>query len=66
MCLSTAYANVRTPEAIMAKNITQITFDGEDVILTDLMDNELRVTGRLRLVDLVNGFVILDTDDTED
>jgi predicted RNA-binding protein len=47
----------------MAKNITSITFDGDEIILTDLMDEEIRVYGRLKLVDLVNGMVIIDTED---
>ncbi|MDR0446042.1 MAG: CooT family nickel-binding protein [Oscillospiraceae bacterium] len=64
MCLSTAYSRVKSPDTIMAKNITQITFDGDEIILTDLMDEELRVSGKLSLVDLVNGLVIIDTNDT--
>jgi predicted RNA-binding protein len=62
MCLSTAYARVKSPETVMAKNITSVTFDGDDIILTDLMDEEIRVEGKLILVDLVNGMVIIDTD----
>jgi predicted RNA-binding protein len=63
MCLSTAYSRVKSPETVMAKNITSITFDGDEIILTDLMDEEIRVYGRLKLVDLVNGMVIIDTED---
>jgi predicted RNA-binding protein len=47
----------------MAKNITKITFDGDEIVLTDLMDEELRVEGKLTLVDLVNGLVIIDAED---
>ncbi|MDR2420844.1 MAG: CooT family nickel-binding protein [Oscillospiraceae bacterium] len=63
MCLSTAYSSVKSPETIMARNVTKITFDGDEIILTDLMDEELRVTGRLALVDLVNGTVIIGAED---
>lgn len=61
MCLSTAYANLRSAETVMAKNVTQIEFDGDDIILTDLMGAEVRVKGALTLVDLINGVVIIDT-----
>jgi predicted RNA-binding protein len=61
MCLSTAYSNVRDPETVMAKNVTQITFDGDDIMLVDLMDNEIRVPGKLKMVDLINAYVIIDT-----
>jgi predicted RNA-binding protein len=63
MCLSTAYSRVKSPETIMAKNITKITFEDDEIVLTDLMDEELRVPGRLSLVDLVNGLVIIDAED---
>jgi predicted RNA-binding protein len=62
MCLSTAYSKVKSPDAIMARNVTKITFDGDEIILTDLMDEEFRVAGRLTLVDLVNGLVIIDAE----
>ena len=61
MCLSTAYANSRSAETVMAKNVTQIGFDGSQIVLTDLMGAEVRVTGSLSLVDLVNGVVIIST-----
>lgn len=61
MCLSTAYKNSRDSENIMAKNITQIGFDGGEIVLTDLMGAELRVSGMLSYVDLVNGVVIVNT-----
>ncbi|NLB28720.1 MAG: CooT family nickel-binding protein [Clostridiales bacterium] len=62
MCLSTAYANIRSAETVMAKNVTQLGFDGGDIILTDLMGAEVRVTGTLSFVDLVNGVVIISTE----
>lgn len=61
MCLSTAYANTRSAETVMAKNITQIAFDGDEIVLTDLMESETRIVGTLTLVDLINGVVIIDT-----
>ncbi|MDR0838348.1 MAG: CooT family nickel-binding protein [Oscillospiraceae bacterium] len=62
MCLSTAYANTKSSETVMAKNVTTITFDGDEIILTDLMDSEIRVQGRLTYIDLVNATVIIDTE----
>ncbi|MDR0915709.1 MAG: CooT family nickel-binding protein [Oscillospiraceae bacterium] len=63
MCLSTAYRDSKNADNIIAKNITRITFDGDDVVLTDLMDDDFRVTGTLKLADLVNGYVIIDTEE---
>lgn len=63
MCLSTVYAKSVTDANIMAKNVQKICFDGETIVLTDLMENDVRIDGRLRMVDLVNGVVIIDTED---
>ena len=62
MCLSTAYKGEKSPENVMAKNVTTINFDGAEIILTDLMDAETRIVGTLELVDLVNGIVIINTE----
>ncbi|MDR2502108.1 MAG: CooT family nickel-binding protein [Oscillospiraceae bacterium] len=62
MCLSTAYKNTKAPEHIMARNVTQLTLEGGCVVLLDLMENEIRVPGSLKLVDLVGGIVIIESD----
>ena len=62
MCLSTAYKNTKSPDAVMAKNITSIEFEGAEIVLIDLMGAEFRVEGSLKLVDLVNGTVIIETE----
>lgn len=61
MCLSTAYANTKSADTVMAKNVTTIGFDGGDIVLVDLMGAEVRVSGKLTHVDLVNGVVIVNT-----
>jgi len=65
MCLSTAYKDEKTSDNILMKNVVSISVDGGNVILTDLMDNEIRIDGRLLKADLVNGYVIIDTCETE-
>jgi predicted RNA-binding protein len=37
-------------------------FEEGGVILTDLLDNETRVPGAVKSIDLVNGVVIIDTE----
>jgi len=62
MCLSTAYKNVKSPETLLAKNITAITVEDGEVVLVDLMDNEIRVEGRLLRADLINGYVLIEAE----
>ena len=59
MCLSTVYKNVKTPEAILMKNVMSLECRDGMVILTDLMERTMAVEGTLEMADLVNGFVII-------
>jgi predicted RNA-binding protein len=63
MCLSTAYAKIISDETVMLRNVQRLSIDEETVILTDLLERETRVTGRLTMADLVNGIVIIDTEE---
>ena len=60
MCLSTVYKNTLTPEAIMMRNVMRIECKDGCVILTDLMDRQVAIEGRLIEANLVDGFVIVE------
>lgn len=61
MCLSTVYKNEKKAEALIMNNVMSIEVEGDTVILTDLMERTVAVTGKLRSANLVDGYVILDT-----
>ncbi len=61
MCLSTAYKNEKKPEAMVMNNVMTIACEEDTVILTDLMERTVAVTGRLESANLVEGFVIIKT-----
>jgi predicted RNA-binding protein len=50
-------------ENILLRNVQKITVDGDTLVLTDLLESEMIVKGRLVMADLVNGRVIVDTAD---
>jgi predicted RNA-binding protein len=60
MCLSTAYA---LGEGGMKKQLCEyvsgITVAGNTIVLTDLMGQEMRVTGELESVDLVKNAITI-------
>lgn len=58
MCLSTAYRNTKTPEAIFMKNVMEIQIKDGVILLTDLLGNEMAVEGTLQEANLVEGFVL--------
>ena len=59
MCLSTAYRNANTPEAIFMKNVMEIQIKDGVILLTDLLGNETAVEGTLQEANLVEGFVLI-------
>ena len=59
MCLSTVYKNSKPDEAIM-EYVSNITFDGDNVIFTDLMGEKKSFKGKLTFVDLTGGVIRID------
>ena len=59
MCLSTVYKNTMEPENVVLRNVMQIQCKDGTVILTDLMDRQVVIEGRLVEANLVDGFVVV-------
>ncbi len=62
MCLSTVYKNKKEPDCVAMRNVMSIACQDGKVILTDLMERELTIEGRLLSANLVDGYVIIETD----
>ena len=59
MCISTVYQNIALPENILLKNVRAIRVEGDDVILTNILEQETRVRGILVSADLIGGVVVI-------
>ena len=59
MCLSTVYKNKMAPETVAMRNVMRIECRDGQVILTDLMDRTLAISGQLLEANLVDGFVVV-------
>ena len=59
MCISTAYRNAALPENILLKNVRALRVEGDSVILTNILEQELTITGMLASADLINGVVVI-------
>ena len=59
MCISTAYKNAAQPENILFKNVRAFRVAGKSIILTNILEQELTITGTLEHVDLINGVVVI-------
>ena len=62
MCLSTVYKNTMEPQSVAMRNVMRIECRDGKVILTDLMERQLEIEGRLVQANLVDGFVIVETE----
>ena len=59
MCLSTVYKGEKAPQNIVMSNVQRIDLQAGQVLLTDLMDREMVIVGKLLSVDLVGGVAII-------
>ena len=59
MCLSTVYRESKGPENIVMSNVQRIDVEEDQVLLTDLMERQVVVVGKLVMVDLVGGMAIV-------
>lgn len=62
MCLSTVYKGSKEPQNIVMPNVQRIDLQDGQILLTDLMDREMVVVGKLLSVDLVGGTAIVQED----
>lgn len=60
MCLSTVYKKKQAPENLVLNNVQRIENRGGTIILTNIMDQQVAVEGRILMADLVAGVVILE------
>ena len=57
MCLSTVYKNNMAPESVVMRNVMSIECRDGMVILTDLMERQVAIEGRLERANLGDGYV---------
>ena len=57
MCLATAMVNKSGTETVLAKNLSTISIEGDNIVMVDILGEEFTVEGTLISADLVNGVV---------
>ncbi len=62
MCLSIAYKNSKDEKNILMKNVMRIETHKGLLVLTDLMERKMEVKGDLTEANLVDGFLIVNTE----
>ena len=62
MCLSIVYKNKKDEKNVLMRNVMRIETKKDFLVLTDLMERKMEVSGKLAEANLVDGFVIVDTE----
>ncbi len=62
MCLSIAYKNSKDEKNILMKNVMRVETHQGLLVLTDLMERKMEVKGTLAEANLVDGFLVVDTE----
>ena len=60
MCLSTVYKNTQTRENLVLSNVQRIEERAGAIILTNIMDQQVAVEGRIVMADLIGGVVVIE------
>lgn len=60
MCLSSIYNKSVDDNNLLIRNVQQIKVDGDNLIFTDILEDETRMVGKIVSADLVEGRVIVD------
>lgn len=59
MCLATVYKKQEEPSSILLEYVSRIEVDGNIITLVDVMGEEKKVEGTIRMVDLSNSKVVI-------
>jgi len=60
MCLSTVYKNTQSRENLVLSNVQRIEERDGAIILTNIMDQQVAVEGRIVMADLIGGVVVIE------
>ena len=60
MCLSTVYRNEVSPANMVMGNVMKIECRDDTVLLTDLMERQVAIHGRLIMANLVDGLAVVE------
>ena len=60
MCLSTVYRNEVSPANMVMGNVMKIECQDDTVLLTDLMERQVAIHGRLIMANLVDGLAVVE------
>ena len=62
MCLSNVYEKSPDADNLLLRNIADIRFEGDALVLTDIMGITRRLEAKVKKIDLLENYIIVETE----
>ena len=63
MCLSNVYEKSPDADNLLLRNIADVRFDGDALVLTDIMGITRRLEAKVKKIDLLENYIIVETEE---
>ena len=63
MCLSNVYKKSPDADNLLLRNIADIRFEGDALVLTDIMGITRRLEAKVKKIDLLENYIIVETEE---
>ncbi len=63
MCLSNVYEKSPDANNLLLRNIADVRFEGDALVLTDIMGITRRLEAKVKKIDLLENYIIVETEE---
>lgn len=61
MCLSNVYEKSPDADNLLLRNIADVRFEGDTIVMTDIMGITRRIEATVKKIDLLENYIIVET-----
>lgn len=60
MCLSNVYDGSRSDDRLLLRNIADVRFEGDTLVMTDIMGIQRTLNAKVQKIDLMDNYIIVE------
>ena len=60
MCLSNVYDGSRSDDRLLRRNIADVRFEGDTLVMTDIMGIQRTLNAKVQKIDLMDNYIIVE------
>ncbi|MBR5640914.1 MAG: CooT family nickel-binding protein [Firmicutes bacterium] len=60
MCLSNVYDGSRSDDRLLFRNIADVRFEGDTLVMTDIMGIQRKIDAKVQKIDLMDNYIIVE------